>query len=200
MTLAQLRTELYARGFDYLDATRSNSLLNFAYQIDICEAEDWPFLEATTTGTAPLSITDIRTIESVVNTTSTEKLVPMDRRNITDDWDTNLATVGTATAYYTTSGTSVSVYPADTASSLSVRYWKVPTTLSADSDTPILPTRWHPLIVDAAVVRAYEDADEGGMAQNARGAFDQRLQLMRESLLSQNHDQPDDFILQSGDW
>ena len=152
MTLADLQVELQARGFDYLSTTRQNYYINSAYQIDICEDSDWPFLEVTTTGTAPLTITDLRSIESVIDTTQACKLRPLDRRSITDDYDTSLTTAGSPSFYYLTTATTVSVYPANTTDTLSVRYWKFPAALSAASDTPVVPTRFHPLIVDAAVV------------------------------------------------
>lgn len=200
MTLAQLRAELQARGFDYLSDTRCNTFLNAAYQVDICEAQDFPFLESSTTGVAPKTISDLRTIETVVDSVQNLKLSPLDRRMITDGIDSDLTTTGSPVYYYLTSGTTVAVYPANTSNSLSIRYWKVPTALSADADEPILPTRYHSLIVDGAVRRAYEDDDEGEMAAAAGAVFQERLSQMAESLMGmQQHDRPQQFIVVTAD-
>ena len=125
MNLLDLRTELYARGFDYLSSTRANYFINRAYS-ELCEEEDWPFLEATTSGTAPVSITDLRTIETVIDTTATRRLQPLDRRHILED-DYQLSTTGSPSCYYLTSCNTLAVYPANTTDTISERYWKVPT-------------------------------------------------------------------------
>ncbi len=195
ITLLELQTEFAARGFNYLSTLRQNYYLNQGYLVDICEAEDWPFLETTTTGSAPLSITDLRTIASVVDTTQAMKLTPLDNRNITDDIDSSLTTVGTPVYYYKSGQTTIAVYPTNTTDSLSVRYWKVPPELSGATDTPVLPNRWRLLIVDAAVARAYEDADETAAYQAATQSFQARLDQMRQSLTVGQHDEPDDYIL-----
>lgn len=201
MTFLELRTELKARGFDYLSATRLGYLLNRVY-LELAEEEDWPWLEATATGAPPLAITDLRTIESVINTTNQAKLTPLDRRLITD-MDYTLATTGTPSYYYTTGTTTVAVYPANTGVSLSVRYWKVPTALSADGDTPALPARFHHLLVDGAAAYAYLDTDNFEGSQTALGFFNDGKARMRDSLLNQQHDRTDDSIVIVGgseDW
>lgn len=195
MTYAELLTEFAARGFDYLSATRAGYYIDSAYRVDIATDSDWPWLEATSTGAAPLTVSDLANVESVIDSTQKLKLRPLDRRNLTDDWDTNLATVGSPQWYYQTTSTTINVYPANTTNTLSVRYWKVPVALSAASDTPILPTKYHLLIVDAAVARAYEDDDEFAQAQTAWQSFQVRLNNMRESLLIGQHDEPDDLIV-----
>ena len=195
MNLTALQTELQARGFDDVtDTTRLNYWINLAYQVDICEAEDWPFLATTATGTAPLTISDLRTVLSVIDSTNAVKLRPMDPSNITDDWDTRLTTTGSPWLYYVTGTTVVSVYPANTTSSLSVRYIKVPAALSAGSDTPVIPDRFHYLIVDAAVRRAYRNKDNFEAAQFLDPIVEEGLQKMRDAYLTQQHDAPDDYI------
>lgn len=84
MNLSDLTTELGARGFDYLTEARRTYFLNQAYLTDICESEEWPFLEATATGASPLAITDLRVIESVIDEDQQVKLTPLTRKAITD--------------------------------------------------------------------------------------------------------------------
>src|SRR3954462_2289412 len=93
-TFSDLRTELSRRGFDYLDSTRLGNFTNDAYLRDICEVQDWPFLEASTSGTAPVTVSDLRTVEYVIDSTNGVKLSPIDRRNLTD-WTVDLTTTGT---------------------------------------------------------------------------------------------------------
>lgn len=193
MNLEDLRTELLARGFDYLSSSRAENYLNDAYLVDICEEEDWPFLEDVKEGPAPLEIADLRAIEYVTNATQVTKLDPLLRSRITDDWNPDLTQVGTPSLYYVTKGTTVNVFPVST-DEIAVRYWKVPTRLSGNA-TPLLPERFHSLIVDGAVARAYEDSDDYELAQAAKDRFDARLAKMAESLGMLQHDSSDDYVV-----
>jgi hypothetical protein len=201
VNLGTLRTEVQARGFDYLSNARLDAYINRAY-LDLADSEDWPWLEATTSGTAPLTISDLRTIESVRNSTQSYRLAPLDRRNIMHS-DDDLATTGTPSYYYLTTGTTVAVYPANTSDTIAVRYWKVPTELSVDSDTPAVPTRYHQLLVDGAVVYAYVDSDNFQSANEVLTLVETQKARMREALLVGQHDAPDDYIhvlADSEDW
>lgn len=195
MQYVDLRTELARRGFDYLTDAALGQYINDAYRIDICEAEEWPFLRSSTSGTAPLTTSDLRTVESVIDTTQGLRLMPLDTREITNYLDTDLTTTGAPVYYYLSASQTISVYPANTSDTISVRYWKVATVLSADADEPVFDSRWHSLIVDAAVARAYEDDDEWDAAQVASDRFGRRLDAMRASLLAYQHDRPDEFIV-----
>lgn len=194
MNLSDLQAELVARGFDYLSQARQTYFLNQAYLTDICDAEDWPFLETSATGTAPLTIADLGAIESVIDTTQEVKLRPVNRKTITD-WNTDLSSPGTPEAFYITTGDTVQVYPANTTDSITVRYWKVPDELSSPTDEPVIPARYHYLIVEGAVKRAYEDDDEYQASQAADALFLRRLDAMRSALLHQQRDRPDSFIV-----
>lgn len=188
-----MRTELAARGFDYESSSRLTGWINRAYN-DLCEEEDWPFLEATTSGTAPVSVSTLRTIESVIDTTTMTKLTPIDRRNITD-FNYDLATTGSPTYYYTTGTTTVAVYPANTTDTISIRYWKFPTELSLDADEPLVPARFQQVIIDGACFYAYMDSPNVPAAQAWASVFEVGKARMREALLTQQHDQPDDYIV-----
>ena len=197
MNLEELRTEFLARGFHYLPSSRADSYIDSAYRLDICEDEPWFFLEATATGTAPLTISDLRTIEYVIDLTNVEKLQPLLQARITDDWNPDLTETGTPSLYYVTKGTTVNVFPV-AADEIQVNYWKVPPKLTG-TDEPLLPERWHSLIVDGAVARAYSESDDYELAQAARSEFEARLQQMRESLESQQRDESDDYVVLE-DW
>jgi hypothetical protein len=189
----ELTAALREEGFEYLSTTKALRYINDAYLLDICEEEDWPFLEATAEGAAPLEISDLRAVESVIDSTQEVELRPLDRRHIVADVDTNLTTVGTPAYYYLTEGKTVNVYPISTTDTLKVRYWKVPTELSGTA-SPLLPTRFHSLIVDGAVARAYENSDDHELRQVKEEVFQARLARMRESLGLPHRDGPDTYV------
>jgi hypothetical protein len=194
VNLGQIRAEVAARGFDHVSpASRIDAWINRVY-FELCEEEAWPFLESTEEGTAPLTVTDLRTIESVIDTTNQKKLTPLDRRMITD-FDYTLSTAGSPDYYYTTTVTTVNVYPTNTTNTLSVRYWRVPDELTADASTPVLPARFHQVLVDGACGLAYLDTDNLEAADAMTARVEDAKTRMRESLLVQQWDRPDDFII-----
>lgn len=186
MNLGELRSEVQARGYNHIPDARCNLWINQAIQ-EINEAHAWPYLETTATGVAPLSITDVRQILSVAS--NDVVLSGMERRSLTQ-LDPSMDDAGTATHWYL-DGNSLRVYPLDTTSSLSVRYLKVPTDLSADASSPDMPARFHDLIVDGAVYRALKDDDEYENAAALRQMWGTGLQSMADSLLSRNFANPD---------
>lgn len=162
--------------------------VNYAYQ-ELSGAYDWPFQETSTSGTAPITITDLRTVESVTNSTSELKLAPMDRKFVTSE-DPSLNNTGTAYWYYITNGTTVNVWPANTADTFLVRYWSVPTDLTG-TQTPDLPTRWQYLIVDSAARKAYQDDDKPELAAMAEAEYQRGLVMMAAEFDGQQRDKPD---------
>lgn len=192
MTLDELRAELAARGFDYLSTGRKDYFINRAYQ-EVCEEEEWPFLEATASGAAPLTITDLRTIESVVNTTHKTKLIPLDRRLLTD-LSTDMTTAGSPTWYYVDASDVITTYPVR-ADDLLVRYWKAPADLTAGNQEPLMPSRFHYSLLDGACAYAYFDSDNFEAATTNLQLWAESKLRMRESLLNRQIDRPDDFIV-----
>lgn len=185
--------EFKARGFNNMGA-RTEDYLRDSYMLDICEGEDWPFLEASKEGTAPLEIADLRTIEYVTNVTQEKKLQPLVKGRITDYFSPDLSTPGSPEVYYLTEGDTVNVYPVSTTDKIAVRYWKVPEELSGEKE-PLMPKRWHSLVIDGAVARALTSSDDYELSTAAKVQFDTRLEQMRESLMNLQHDAPDDFMV-----
>lgn len=194
MNLEELRQELFDRGFKYLTDPRADRFLQDTYLVDICEGEDWPFLEETKEGVGPLLVTDLRTIEYVWDTVQRRKLTPMLRGRLTDDVDVDLTTRGDPQFYYVTGGVRVNTYPLNVTNKLQVRYWKVPTAL-APGYGPVFAERFHGLVVDGAMVRAYQEKDNYELTREARVNFDATLEKMKGSLLHQQHDGSDDYVV-----
>ena len=185
-----LQTEFYARGFEYLNdggagVTRAKRLLNDAMH-EIDELFDWPYLNAATTGTAPLTVSDLRTVESVVITARSAWLAPIDRRTLTESV-IDVTTTGTPSFFYVTGGTVINVFPANTTDTLTVKYWKFGPDLSANGDAPLMPDRYRMAIVHYAVASALEDKSNYQEAAAARARGDQLVDRMRQSLLAPQH-------------
>lgn len=188
LTFLDLRTEFYMRGFEYLSNTapeiaRANRWLNRAmHKID--GAADWPYLNTTTTGNSPLTIADLRTIETVYDVTNRNRLVFADRRDLRQDWG-DITITGMPYCYFITLGTTINVFPVATVP-LSVDYWKFGNDMVADVDQPLMPDRFRSAIIEYAVADALKDdeSQDSGMAQQTG---DQILAEMREVLLDQQH-------------
>lgn len=177
-----LYTELYARGFDYLNdggagVTRAKRWINdAAHQID--DLEPWLYLQASATGPAPLTIADLGRIESVVDVANLNVLTYVDRRDVTD-YVADLTTTGSPSMYFVTGGTVVTTYPLSTRT-LTVRYSKVAADMSATTDTPAMPDRFRMAIVEYAVAQAYRDVSNWDGAAQAQAAGDAIVRRMVE--------------------
>lgn len=186
MDFSTLQSEVFRRGFDYLsDAgtglASAKRWINEAYH-EINEAEDWPYLVVTSAGAAPLTITDARKVLSVVDTVQAVQLTGTTQRALLRVF-ASVATAGTAEWWWhDTAGTAVKIYPTSV-NNISVTYLKVPVDLSAGGDTPIVPARYHELIVNGAVRRAYEDSDNYEAAAGVQREIDAGINQMRIALL-----------------
>jgi hypothetical protein len=188
VTLLTLRTELYARGADYLanDAAgiaRANRWINQAYQA-VCLRELWPFRLTTATGAAPLAIADLGTILRGGVTSPGNNNYVLDDLTETEVTPLDLSATGGYPWFYYLDGQTVRVWPAGTGT-LSVRYYRIPLKLTGDSDTTLVPERFMDVIVDDAVLRALgKDNTDAAVVALMRQERDQGLADMREALLS----------------
>lgn len=183
LDLAAMRTELYARGFDFLNdggagVTRVTRWINdAAHGID--DLEPWIYLQASTTGTAPLTVADLGRIESVVDVSNLRSLSFLDRRDLTDYY-ADISRSGRPDYYVVTGGTTITTYPTSTSTTLTVRYFKVPADMSANGDVPAMPDRFRMAIVEHAVAQAYRDISDYEGAAQAQAAGDAIVRRMLE--------------------
>lgn len=198
MNLTAMRTELAARGFDYLSDTRKDYFLNRAYH-QLCEMEPWPFLRTTTSGTAPLTISDLRQIVYVTDSTNDTELEGIDERTVRDG-DPDLSSAGTPELWFLTGSGTLNVYPANTSHTISVVYYKVPSDLASGADAPIAPARYHYLIVDGAAILAYRDSDNFEASRALKEDWAIEVEDMSNSLLSRNYQNPDTIVGSSDGW
>lgn len=185
-TLSTLQTSLYRRGFDFLSADASGvaaglGFLNAAAQ-EVDAQFPWPYLLTSTTGTSPLSITDLRKIITVQD--GTAGFLPLDvndYQNLANDYG-DLTQTGSPLFFYFTGQTTIATYPVST-DTLTVRYVKVGTNMVSGTDVPAMPDRFRPILVDLAVAAAYREAnvpDEAGLALQE---YQRKLGLMVNELL-----------------
>lgn len=185
-----LQTEFFARGFAYLNdagagLTRAKRFINdAAHEID--DLERWPYRAATTTGTSPLTISDLGDIDTVLDSTNRRTLESNTRGVLLDTYG-ELTTTGSASWFYMVAG-AITAYPVTT-NTLSVNYWKVAPDMSSGSDTPLMPDRFRMAIVERAAHKAYLDQDDPEMAAVCLAESDRIVDRMREVYALQTNEQ-----------
>ena len=197
MNLSELRTEVKARGFNYLDDDRIDTYIKLAYT-EVTEQELWPFLLTTAVGSAPFYISDLRAVESVEDPNREIKLEHLDRRQL-GDWYPASTVTGDPQYWYFGAARQIDVWPLASSTSLTVRYYRVPLNLSADEDTPIVPNRYHYALVDYAVARAAADNQMPDLALSARLEGDRTVEFMVNSLIGSQVDGPAFYVVGIGD-
>lgn len=171
-TLATARTELQARGYSRFTSARLDAWLNEAKNRFEDYQYDWPWLKTSTTGTAPVTIADLRRVSTVVDQ-STKQALDAVPASATIEFDyADLTLAGPPTGWYLTSDTVLTTFPVGTGT-LSVRYIKFSPELSADADTPLIPARYRMTWVDLAEVEAlrFGVKDAASAAALEQGVF-----------------------------
>lgn len=196
MNFSELKSELFARGANYLEedaenVARAERWLNQAYR-EIVNLHAWPFLEAVATGTegaGEVSIPDLRKIRFVtdisdggdpgrrLHRTSLDDLVAED--------DADLTLTGTPEHYYVDAGNIVKGYPVG--GTIRVHYIKRAPALTG-SEEPLFSEEYHDLIVDRAMIKVYKDSDNFEAAIALRGELDLGLASMAEDYLLNSRD------------
>lgn len=189
LTFTDLLTEFYARGFSYLDdggagVVRAKRFINDALH-ELDDMEPWPYLQASQSGTAPLTVSDLGRVEYVEDHTNQIKLGFATRDYLAGYYGDVTMTGSRPVWFYVTGGTTINVFPANTSVTLDVRYTKVEPDLVSDSDAPLVPDRYRMAIVHYAVASALEDKSNYQEAGAARARADQVVGRMREFYLLQ---------------
>lgn len=185
-----LQAEVAARGGSHLttagggaaaDLVRLKRFINEAmWEVD--RKESWDYLLTTTTGVAPLAISDLRRVESVSDVVNDIPLSQMSRRSLMDTY-VDLTTLGRAAYWYRSAANTISVYPVSTAT-LTVRYFKVAPALVNGADVPLMPDEYRNIIVELALRRVYRDVSAAQDAADALAEANTLLEEMRENLIS----------------
>lgn len=189
-SFSSLQSDLFDWGFQFYNDAGTGlasikRALNDSYMA-ICMTERWPFLFASLSGAAPLTVSDLSgpaNVEAVVDTANASNpLDPMSRGEV-DARFSPLTTTGAPQVFYVQGGvpgTVVKTYPVG--GTLLVTYYRTPLRLVDDSDEPLMPEEWRYLIVTRAAWRMAVRTGDAQMAQLAQGEFLDGYQLMRDSL------------------
>lgn len=201
MTFAELKTELAARGFDPVTDARRGQMINRA-RSELDELARWPYREASATGTgSPLIIADLGEVEAVIDMRTKQPLQHVDYQMLLGIYG-DLSITGTPECWYraTPAGIpEVATYPVSTGQ-IGVQYWRITPDLVNPGDEPAAPERYHGLIVDMAVRRAYQDNDDHANAGFLAQSIAQDVALMTRALLSQNEPVYQQITYSSEDW
>lgn len=120
------------------------------------------------------------------NSESHELLTALDPK----DFDVLVASTGRPYAYAAL-GSSLSLYPTpDAVYSLSLRYWKLPADMVADSDTPEIPVQYHELLVAYAMRKAFLREDDFQAAQQWATVWSEGILKMRGEVQHDTFDGP----------
>lgn len=194
MTRAEIVQECIDRGYDYVQTTRIGTFVDRSLRT-IGSKRDWPFLEDDFSGTAPLTISDLRKILSVEDVTNSQELRGADRRWLVANFP-GFADSGTPSFWYLEDNT-LKLYPVDEAVEVAGRYIKRHPKL-ADGEEPLIPEEWQYLAVDLAVSHCLKDDDEREEAQALKNDVDVAIETeMAPALLGRDHQGPG-FIARTG--
>lgn len=183
--LSDIRTKVRQRIRDTsYDSTEINNYLNDC-QNDVFNEYRLPFMEATQDYTLTVGVADITNggslpsnfvlpIDLILTSEAREKvLTPRDVRQMDylyPDFEANSGIApGQPTDWYKYAQT-IKVFPEpDIAYTLTLRYYKKPTILSADADVPSIPSEFEELLVAGAayrILQVKDNYDQAGIHEN----------------------------------
>lgn len=177
MNLLAIRNETLAHGFDSIQyGARVNQYINDGYGL-IADRVDYyvddaadAFATVAQSSTYPLPA-DFGRMRSLFDSDRRVELQAASIRQI----DRSSFTYGTP-QWYAILGTNVVLYPfPDGVYNVTLRYWKTPTALVNDTDTPTLPAEWCKLLWKYAVWQAFEADDDPSMGSYWKSQFENDL-------------------------
>lgn len=177
MNLGQLRTETLNHGFDQnAYGGRVTQYLNdaqslIARRVDFYQDETTQvFSTVAGTDVYPWPV-DFARMRSLMNTTSGAELQFAAIRDV----DRAGPASGTP-AYYALYGGNVQLYPKpDGIYSVTLRYWRLPAAMVADTDVPAVPADWSHLLWVYATWMCFEADDDPQMGQFWQARFNTEL-------------------------
>lgn len=192
MNLLQLRTEVLAHGFDPIQyGARATNYINDGYQLIASRVDyyvddaifGFPTVAQSPQYPLPTDFARVREFSD-----STDR-IPLQAVAI-EQIDESPIVYGRP-AWYAIVGATVIVYPfPDGVYNMAFRYWKTPTPLAADTDTPNLPATWHKLLWEYAVQQCFEADDDPNMGQFWGQKFNNDLAMFAADVKFPNVDRP----------
>lgn len=161
----------------------------------------WPFLATSaqisvTAGTQAYSLSsiasNIQRIAAIIDNERRIKLQELDARYAWQLFGGDAPDSDQALGFYLW-GETLYLLPtpsATEANAYTIFYYKSPTTLSNDTDTPEWSSQFHMLLADYAIARVWEREEDFQKAQAAQGRFDGRVEQMARHYLNRVEDEP----------
>jgi hypothetical protein len=199
MNLGQLQTAVQALGYGSDTATQQAYFLNAVYR-EVCSSDRWPFLESQnlvqtmSIGSNTIAIpTDLNgdPIEfidavrwgigapSATNSMyDTDNVEPQVMRSLEVNWN---GQTGTPEKWSLIAGV-IHVWPwPDQVYTLYIDYTEGPADLVSSTDTPVIPARWHDVLVFGAAKYMAQRERDIYSTETWDGVYEQKLQKMRQS-------------------
>ena len=207
-TVATMLTDAQDHGFTDIDQAHFLTYLNHAYMM-FCTREPWPFLEKLFTGNFTTnqaqqfsSVTDIKQVLSVINTTQGYALNPTRPEAIYKSYADQLTTPNAPVLYYTPvnnsaapMGKQVHVFPVPSAADAAqMRYIYIPALLTTGTDVPVVPERFHRILTFGALWQMYRLEDDPQSGDEYETMFEEGIQMARNDLWDNQYDRPDYVI------
>lgn len=188
MNFAELTTELYARGTDYLaeDAAgvaRAQRWINQAYR-QVTNLHSWRFLESQATGdpgAGTVLVPKLRKVRFVrdLDNDNGRVLQRISLPDLVADGEDPTLT-GTPQVYYVDQGNIIRTWPSG--GTIQVDYITRVDPLTG-TDEPFFDEEYHDIIVDLAMIKAYKDSDNFEAAAALREEVNLTLSAMAEDYL-----------------
>lgn len=174
---------------------RYKRLLNRGQRL-IANAKDWPFLIDfdntfnTVAGTESYTLTETNIKKMLNLRVSTDgfeqRVTPVNYNEFTSIYPhVDTATERACPSIYTPAGRSstyqllVKLYPVpDAVYGMVYDFWKEPTDMSADADTPFFPTMYHDILIDYVMWKSYQQIRDMNSASVYKTQFEQNLRTM----------------------
>lgn len=170
-TFAELTQEVIGRGYNYEPTAVIESAIQRHYQR--LEARYvWPWREATKEGIPPLEIKDLRDILSVQDKTQERPIYGQTRQWLIERFP-NIEEEGNPVWWWLDNLT-LRTFPTTKVDTFSARYAKKPEVLTEKAE-PAMPSEWHYLIVDSAIVDLLKSNDEYSIARELKESVETDL-------------------------
>lgn len=192
MTLAQMRTEVLAHGFDpgvysarvtqYLNDAQALACRRVEYYVDEA-ASDLSTVVGTSLYPLPANFAKVR---SVRDTGRQQEMVAVGLRDI----DRSIATSGSP-EFYALDAANIHLYPTpDNIYPIEIRYWLEPADLVNDTDTTSIPAAYQRMLIYHAIGECYAADDDTATAQYWEGLFTNLMAEFAGDVKFPNDDMP----------
>lgn len=192
-TLGQLKTSVYDRGYEDDQAGRVAGFANDVIR-ELHNDHRWRFAQATTVigataGTGPYALpADAQHVESVRltlnNVQHSDELTAIEPDDMLEHVfsDPTNSAVGGTLAWAQTDEGVLTLWPAPTGGSISVRYQRTPAEVAADLDALPVPDMMYDLVVAGVAQRLAMRERQWDAADRFQAEFDRRLNKVKSQL------------------